>query len=159
MAWNWTTPIKIKNDIFLIFQGNYSCSVQSSVSSNGRNGPFFHLKVTPHPNWQQLRFPQNFPKAFPEAPVAGEDVRLECIAFGYPVPYYNWTRKNSNIPRDAVITNHNRVLLLPRVKVEDQGEYECRAHNDKVSITGKRKVCLKKIGPVHYKKICLCRIE
>ena len=77
---------------------------------------------------------------------------MECIAFGYPVPYYNWTRKNSNIPRDAVITNHNRVLLLPRVKVEDQGEYECRAHNDKVSITGKRKVCLKKIGPVHYKK-------
>jgi hypothetical protein len=48
--------------------------------------------VTPHPNYQQLRFPQNFPKAFPEAPVAGEDVRLECIAFGYPVPHYNWTR-------------------------------------------------------------------
>ena len=119
-----------------IDRGNYSCSVQSSVSSNGRNGPFFTLDVTPHPNYQQLRFPQNFPKAFPEAPVAGEDVRLECIAFGYPVPYYNWTRKNSDIPSDAIITNHNRVLIIPRVRVEDQGEYQCRAYNDKVSITG-----------------------
>ena len=119
-----------------IDRGNYSCSVQSSVSSNGRTGPFFTLDVTPHPNYQQLRFPQNFPKAFPEAPVAGEDVRLECIAFGYPVPYYNWTRKNSEIPDDAIITNHNRVLILPRVRVEDQGEYVCRAYNDKVSITG-----------------------
>ena len=84
-----------------------------------------------------FRFPQNFPKAFPEAPVAGEDVRLECIAFGYPVPYYNWTRVNSDIPDGAIITNHNRILILPRVRVEDQGEYQCRAQNDKVSITGR----------------------
>ena len=78
--------------------GNYSCSVQSSVADHGRNGPFFTLKATPHPDYQQLRFPQNFPKVFPEAPVAGEDVRLECIAFGYPVPHYNWTRRGSDIP-------------------------------------------------------------
>ena len=58
--------------------------------------------------------------------------RLECIAFGYPVPYYNWTRINSEIPSDAIITNHNRVLQIPRVRVEDQGEYQCRAYNDKV---------------------------
>ena len=69
--------------------------------------------------------------------MAGEDVRLECIAFGYPVPYYNWTRVNSEIPEGAIITNHNRVLVLPRVRVEDQGEYQCRAQNDKVSITGR----------------------
>jgi len=34
------------------------------------------------------------------------------------------------------VTNYNRVLILPRVRVEDQGEYVCRAYNDKVSITG-----------------------
>jgi hypothetical protein len=33
-------------------------------------------------NYQQLKFPNNFPKAFPEAPVAGHEVRLECVAFG-----------------------------------------------------------------------------
>ena len=30
-----------------IDRGNYSCSVQSSVGNNGRNGPFFELQVTP----------------------------------------------------------------------------------------------------------------
>ena len=45
-------------------------------------------------------------------------------------------RKNSDIPREAIVTNYNRVLILPRVRVEDQGEYVCRAYNDKVSITG-----------------------
>ena len=97
--------IQVSYDGYLYFSaldkidgGNYSCSVQSSVADHGRNGPFFTLKATPHPDYQQLRFPQNFPKVFPEAPVAGEDVRLECIAFGYPVPHYNWTRKGSDIP-------------------------------------------------------------
>lgn len=33
-------------------------------------------------NYQQLKFPNNFPKAFPEAPIAGHEVRLECVAFG-----------------------------------------------------------------------------
>ena len=67
---------------------------------------------------------------------------MECIAFGYPVPHYNWTRKNSFIPKSAIVTNYNRALILPRVDVEDQGEYVCRAHNDKVSITGSVKISI-----------------
>ena len=117
-----------------IDRGNYSCNVQSAVSNIGRNGPFFTVDVLPHPNYQQLRFPQSFPKSFPEAPLAGEDVRLECIAFGYPVPHYNWTRENSVLPRGAYMTNYNRVLMIPRVRVEDQGRYVCTAKNDKVTI-------------------------
>ena len=120
-----------------IDRGNYSCNVQSTISSQGRNGPFFSIDVQPHPNHQQLRFPQNFPKSFPEAPIAGEEVRLECIAFGYPVPHYNWTRVGANLPRGSYITNYNRVLIIPRVRVEDQGEYECHAKNDKIHISAK----------------------
>ena len=119
-----------------IDRGNYSCNVQSAVSNIGRNGPFFTIDVQSHPNHQQLRFPQNFPKSFPDAPVAGEEVRLECIAFGYPVPHYNWTRSNNAaLPRGSYITNYNRVLIIPSVMVEDQGEYTCQAKNDMVSIT------------------------
>lgn len=33
-------------------------------------------------NYQQLKFSNNFPKAFPDAPTAGRDVRLECVVFG-----------------------------------------------------------------------------
>ena len=119
-----------------IDRGNYSCNVQSAVSNIGRNGPFFTIDVQSHPNHQQLRFPQNFPKSFPDAPVAGEEVRLECIAFGYPVPHYNWTRVNqATLPRGSYITNYNRVLIIPSVRVEDQGEYKCEAKNHLVSVT------------------------
>lgn len=51
-----------------------------------------------------------------------------------PVPSYNWTRRGSNLPRGAYTTNYNRVLIMPRVRVEDQGEYICRAYNDRLSI-------------------------
>jgi len=135
--------VMVSHDGYLYFtalenidKGNYSCIVQSAVSSTGRNGPFFTIDVRPHPNYQTLKFPQNFPKSFPEAPVAGGEVRLECIAFGYPVPHYNWTRANSAaLPRGSYITNYNRVLIIPRVRVEDQGDYRCTAKNDKHSIS------------------------
>uniref|UniRef100_A0A6P7GDV3 Contactin n=1 Tax=Diabrotica virgifera virgifera TaxID=50390 RepID=A0A6P7GDV3_DIAVI len=117
-----------------IDRANYSCSVDSEFSDSGRNGPFFPLRVNPHSNYQQLKFPNNFPKAFPEAPTAGKDVKLECIAFGYPVPSYNWTRKGGSLPRSAFMTSYNRVLVIPKVQVEDEGEYVCRAYNDRASI-------------------------
>ncbi|XP_072402624.1 contactin [Diabrotica undecimpunctata] len=117
-----------------IDRANYSCSVDSEFSDSGRNGPFFQLRVNPHSNYQQLKFPNNFPKAFPEAPTAGKDVKLECIAFGYPVPSYNWTRKGGSLPRNAYMTSYNRVLVIPKVHVEDEGEYVCRAYNDRASI-------------------------
>jgi hypothetical protein len=50
------------------------------------------------------------------------------------VPSYNWTRKGSNLPRNAIVSNYNRVLTIPKVQVEDQGEYVCRVFNDRLSI-------------------------
>lgn len=117
-----------------IDKGNYSCSLQSVVSDTGRNGPFFPLTVRPHPNFQALIFANSFPKIFPEAPIAGETVRLECIAFGYPVPSYNWTRKNSDLPKHSYTENYNRVLIIPNATVNDNGEYICTVKNDKKAI-------------------------
>lgn len=117
-----------------IDRANYSCSVQSEFSDSGRNGPFFPLRVNPHSNYQTLKFPNSFPKAFPEAPIAGKEVRLECMAFGYPVPSYNWTRKGNPFPRNAYFTSYNRVLIIPEVHIEDEGEYICTAYNDRQKI-------------------------
>lgn len=117
-----------------IDRGNYSCTVQSMVSDTGRNGPFFHLAVRPHPNFQALIFANSFPKVFPEAPIAGDEIRLECVAFGYPVPAYNWTRKNADLPKTAYTLNYNRVLIIPNATVNDNGEYICTTKNDKKAI-------------------------
>ena len=59
-------------------------------------------------------------------------MRLECVAFGYPVPHYNWTRRGRDLPRAAHLTNYARVLTLPVVRVETEGDYVCRASNSKV---------------------------
>jgi len=39
-----------------IDRGNYSCNVQSDSYSNGRNGPYFPLRVDMHCNWIILDF-------------------------------------------------------------------------------------------------------
>jgi len=123
-----------------IDRANYSCNVQSVISSTGRTGPFFPLIVDPASSGQKLLFPNNFPKAFPEAPLAGDDVRLECMAYGYPVPSYNWSRTGvtDRLPEGSYTTNHNRVLMLPKVQVEDMGDYIC-------TVTSGRDVIQKKV--------------
>lgn len=120
-----------------IDKANYSCNIQSVISSTGRTGPFFSLITEPGSSGQKLLFPNNFPKAFPDAPLAGENVRLECIAYGYPVPSYNWTRLGvtNRLPDGSYTTNHNRVLMIPNVKVEDQGEYLCTATSGREIVT------------------------
>lgn len=51
-----------------------------------------------------------------------------------PVPSYNWTRKGAPLPRSAKGLSFSRVLIIPNVQVEDQGEYICRAYNGRSSI-------------------------
>ncbi|XP_055604304.1 contactin isoform X2 [Uranotaenia lowii] len=116
-------------------RADYSCNVQSTVSDTGRNGPFFNLQVVSHPHYQDLIFANNFPKNYPEAPVAGKDIRLECMAFGYPVPSYNWTRVNGQLPRYSYQENYNRVLVIKNSTVNDNGEYVCTIKNDRKSIS------------------------
>ncbi|CAH4035672.1 unnamed protein product [Pieris brassicae] len=102
------------------------------VSYDG--GLYFSALETIDRDYQQLKFPNNFPKVFPEAPVVGQEVRLECVSFGYPVPSYNWTRKNGPMPKKAYLSNFDRVLTIPKVAVEDEGEYICDVRNDRAHI-------------------------
>lgn len=57
---------------------------------------------------------------------------IRLITFS-PVPSYNWTRKGAPLPRGSYLTSYNRVLIIPEVQVEDQGEYNCHVFNDRDS--------------------------
>lgn len=49
------------------------------------------------------------------------------------MPSYNWTRKGSPLPKGSYLTSYNRVLIIPKVQVEDQGEYNCHVFNNRDS--------------------------
>uniref|UniRef100_A0A1A9W5Q7 Contactin n=1 Tax=Glossina brevipalpis TaxID=37001 RepID=A0A1A9W5Q7_9MUSC len=121
------------SSIETVDRANYSCTVQTLVSDTGRNGPFFPLRVRPNSNYQALIFANSFPKVFPEAPKAGDEIRLECVAFGYPIPSYNWTRKEQPLQRNAYTTNYNRVLIIQNATTNDNGEYTCTITNSRKS--------------------------
>lgn len=39
-------------------------------------------------------------------------------------------RKGAPLPKNARMENFNRVLIIPSIRMEDQGEYVCRIFND-----------------------------
>lgn len=119
-----------------IDRSNYSCQIQSLISSTGRFGPSFPLVVEPASNGQKLQFANGFPKSFPEGPLAGQDIRLECMAYGYPTPVYNWTRigTSTQLPNGYSIKNDGKVLVIPKVRIEDEGDYVCKATSENDSL-------------------------
>jgi len=119
-----------------IDRSNYSCQIQSLISSTGRFGPSFPLVVEPASNGQKLQFANGFPKFFPEGPLRGQDIRLECMAYGYPTPSYNWTRlsPSGHMPQGFHLKNDGKVLVIPRARIEDEGEYACKATSESESL-------------------------
>ncbi|KAL8572121.1 hypothetical protein ACOMHN_052918 [Nucella lapillus] len=71
----------------------------------------------------------DFVAVFPKPPLKGQDVRLECFAYGSSnTPFhYNWRREGKPIPQRAKFSDHQRVLTIPDAALEDQGTYTCTA--------------------------------
>ncbi|XP_076455738.1 contactin-3-like [Babylonia areolata] len=69
----------------------------------------------------------DFIAVFPQPPLKGQDVRMECFAYGSSnTPFhYNWKREGKPIPARARLSEQNRVLTIPDAALEDQGTYTC----------------------------------
>uniref|UniRef100_A0A3Q3WMI8 Neural cell adhesion molecule L1-like protein n=1 Tax=Mola mola TaxID=94237 RepID=A0A3Q3WMI8_MOLML len=61
--------------------------------------------------------------------VKGEDMKLECIAEGFPTPQVEWVKMGHHLPIKAKRENHGKLLIVPRVEREDSGKYMCKAKN------------------------------
>ncbi|XP_052806194.1 contactin-like isoform X2 [Mya arenaria] len=66
-----------------------------------------------------------FIASFPNKPLVGDAVKLECLAYGTLPLIYSWSRKDKSLPEGAIQTDHNRVLTLPDVSLDDAGTYHC----------------------------------
>ncbi|XP_067686212.1 contactin-like [Haliotis asinina] len=67
----------------------------------------------------------DFPAVFPSPPLRGEDIRLECLAYGRLPLYYSWTRDDAPMAGNVQYSDLNRVIVIPNAAVEDSGNYTC----------------------------------
>ncbi|GFN93320.1 contactin [Plakobranchus ocellatus] len=96
-----------------------------------------------------------FIAVFPNLPLVGHDVRLECFAYGTSTSdfHYSWTREGAMLPKHSELSDHNRVLVIREARLEDQGVYTC--HVQRESIADHKAVDLKLgakpyfITPIH----------
>ncbi|XP_053267224.1 neural cell adhesion molecule L1-like protein [Pleuronectes platessa] len=61
--------------------------------------------------------------------VKGEDLKLECIAEGFPTPQVEWVKIGHQLPVRAKLENHGKLLIVPTVEQDDSGKYMCKAKN------------------------------
>ncbi|VDI31183.1 contactin 1 [Mytilus galloprovincialis] len=71
----------------------------------------------------------DFINVFPNPPVRGQGVRLECFAYGSAVNYkvnwnFIWSRRGG-LPSKVKFGDFNRVLILENAQAEDEGLYTC----------------------------------
>ncbi|XP_072306289.1 neural cell adhesion molecule L1.1-like [Eucyclogobius newberryi] len=61
----------------------------------------------------------------------GNSLTLECIPSGLPTPKVEWTKKDGRLEdTSAEVSNQGRWLHFESVEQSDDGEYQCRAHNE-----------------------------
>ncbi|XP_046353215.1 contactin-like [Haliotis rufescens] len=72
----------------------------------------------------------DFISVFPSQPKKGQDIQLECFAYGTGPLVYQWSRLlGKDMPSRARYSDHNRVLTIMNVAPEDQGVYKCRVYS------------------------------
>ncbi|BFZ22472.1 hypothetical protein BsWGS_25511 [Bradybaena similaris] len=69
----------------------------------------------------------DFIAVFPKPPMRGQDVRLECFAYGSSTSVftYQWSREDKPMPASVVLSDQNRVLTIREAQLEDSGMYRC----------------------------------
>uniref|UniRef100_A0A915NV97 Uncharacterized protein n=1 Tax=Meloidogyne floridensis TaxID=298350 RepID=A0A915NV97_9BILA len=124
---------------------SYAC-IATIETQSAQQGPFFRL-ILPYLNSKHKsthgkvqRFPHSFaprideyqPQLFPELPIRGQTVHLECFAYGFPIPTYRWTRVDGlplPVGRHKLLS-FGRILRIDAAELADSGRYRCTAQNE-----------------------------
>lgn len=134
----WYTFVSSDGKLYFQFvtkddEGNYWCLVsRPNTLDNFQEGKLsmpIPLRVTETVgSEQEPQIVNSFPKAFPSSPQVGDDVRMECIAFGTSVTQmaYSWNRTDGKaMPSNANFSDYNRVMSIPNIQLSHAGRYQC----------------------------------
>ncbi|CAL1284864.1 unnamed protein product [Larinioides sclopetarius] len=106
--------------------GNYTCIVSNAAASVSHTAT---LVVDVPPRWHVE--PRD------TSVVSGRNVRIDCLADGFPAPVITWERGSANSPRhySAIASGPhyevyaNGSLLIKNAQEDDAGYYLCQASN------------------------------
>jgi receptor-type tyrosine-protein phosphatase gamma len=111
-------------------QGDYFCMVtRPNAMDNFQEGKVsmpIPLQVTDAVGSQQdPQIVNSFPKAFPTSPMVGDNLRMECVAWGTEQLIYKWNRLDAPMPTGALFSDYSRVLTINNVQLQHGGKYRC----------------------------------
>uniref|UniRef100_A0A2I3GQF2 Contactin 2 n=1 Tax=Nomascus leucogenys TaxID=61853 RepID=A0A2I3GQF2_NOMLE len=110
--------------------GNYSCLATSHMDFSTKSvfSKFAQLNLAAE---DTRLFAPSIKARFPAETYAlvGQQVTLECFAFGNPVPRIKWRKVDGSLSPQW--TTVEPTLQIPSVSFEDEGTYECEAENSK----------------------------
>uniref|UniRef100_A0A8C6R358 Contactin 2 n=1 Tax=Nannospalax galili TaxID=1026970 RepID=A0A8C6R358_NANGA len=110
--------------------GNYSCLATSHMDFSTKSvfSKFAQLNLAAE---DPRLFAPSIKARFPPETYAlvGQQVTLECFAFGNPVPRIKWRKVDGSLSPQW--TTAEPTLQIPSVSFEDEGTYECEAENSK----------------------------
>ncbi|KAL3180812.1 hypothetical protein MRX96_037234 [Rhipicephalus microplus] len=123
--------VKVKNDkkvsvltvepATLQSAGNYSCTAENNYGSDANSAT---LVVEAVPHWTVE------PKDV--SVTAGQALRIECSASGFPVPNVSWRRidPGNEAGKTAIATaSGSTALIVPKTAKDAEGKYICEADN------------------------------
>uniref|UniRef100_A0A1I8BHF8 Ig-like domain-containing protein n=1 Tax=Meloidogyne hapla TaxID=6305 RepID=A0A1I8BHF8_MELHA len=124
---------------------SYAC-IATIATQSAQHGPFFrlilphlntkhksaHSKAQRHPHAFAPRIDEYQPQIFPELPIRGQNIHLECFAYAFPIPTYRWTRVDGlplPVGRHKLLS-FGRILRIDAAELTDSGRYRCTVQNE-----------------------------
>ncbi|XP_022316570.2 contactin-3-like isoform X2 [Crassostrea virginica] len=118
-------------------RGNYRCIVKLTAHNGAAIGTDQPPSRTSLPTLLDVQngiptvwgpeISNEFISVHPRTPQKGQRVYLECLAFGTMPITYTWSRHGLPMSPRASFSDHNRVMMIDDVQIEDGGTYICHA--------------------------------
>ncbi|KAK3612185.1 hypothetical protein CHS0354_016571 [Potamilus streckersoni] len=135
------------SEVNLSDEGEYLCivkltsgngAIMDSLQPPSRTSLPIRLRVNyADPKVWGPEISNDFINVFPNVPMRGQTILLECLAYGALPLTYSWRREGLPLPSKIYYTDHKRILHIPNAELEDGGNYVCHVARTSVAFTEK----------------------